>query len=54
MLKLSEGITVRIVRLLEHLAMGAIRSGAERMTQESFEALPARALLLSMEHRTSV
>jgi hypothetical protein len=50
-LKLSEGITVRVVRLLERLAVEAVRGGAERMTFESFDVLPARAPLLSMEHR---
>ena len=50
-LKASEGITVRIVRLLEHLAVEAIRSGTERITLESFGSLPERAPLLSMEHR---
>jgi Bacterial TniB protein len=35
-LKLSEGITVRVVRLLERLAVEAIRNGAERITLESF------------------
>ncbi|MFH5927003.1 TniB family NTP-binding protein [Roseomonas xinghualingensis] len=53
-LKLTEGITVRIVRLLERLAVEAIRGGAERITLEGFEALPARAPLLSMEQRRRI
>ena len=51
LLKLSEGITVRIVRLLERLAVDAIRRGTECITLESFDTLPMRAPLLSMEHR---
>jgi hypothetical protein len=39
------------VRLLERLAVDAIRRGTERITLESFEMLPTRAPLLSMEHR---
>ena len=50
LLQSSEGITVPVVRLLERLAVEAIRSGAERITLENFAALPARAPLLSMEH----
>lgn len=50
-LKASEGITVRVVRLLERLAVEAIRDGTERITLTSFDALPARAPLLSMEGR---
>ncbi|WP_376093935.1 TniB family NTP-binding protein (plasmid) [Roseomonas sp. CCTCC AB2023176] len=50
-LKLSEGITVRIVRLLERLAVEAIRSGTEAIRQETFSALPITAPLLSMEQR---
>ncbi len=42
---------MRVVRLLERLAVEAVRGGAERMTFESFDVLPARAPLLSMEHR---
>ncbi len=53
-LTLSEGITVRIVRLLEHLAIDAIRRGAERITLESFDFLPTRAPLLSMENRRRI
>jgi hypothetical protein len=50
-LKLSDGVTVRIVRLLERLAVEAIRGGTESITLRSFDALPARAPLLSMEQR---
>ena len=50
-LNLSEGITVRVVRLLERLAVEAIRDGTECITLQSFETLPARAPLLSMEGR---
>jgi hypothetical protein len=50
-LKLSDGITVRVARLLERLAVEAIRSGTECITLESFETLPMRAPLLSMEDR---
>jgi hypothetical protein len=42
---------VRVVRLLERLAVEAVRIVAERITFESFDVLPARAPLLSMEHR---
>jgi hypothetical protein len=48
-LKLSEGITVRVVRLLERLAVEAIRNGDERITLESFARTPIPAPLLSME-----
>lgn len=50
-LNLSEGITVRVVRLLERLAVEAIRDGTERITLQSFDTLPIRAPLLSMEGR---
>jgi len=50
-LTLSEGITVRIVRLLEQLAIDAIGRGVECITHDSFDFLPARAPLLSMEKR---
>jgi len=49
-LKLTEGITVRIVRLLERLAVEAIRSGVERVTLESFTKASTPTPLLSMEH----
>ena len=48
-LRRTEGITVRIVRLLEHLAIHAIRSGVEAMTLESLTVLDSQAPLLSME-----
>lgn len=51
LLKLTDGITVRIARLLERLAVEAIRTGAERITLDSFDKLPDRAPLLSMEQR---
>ncbi|APT60165.1 MAG: transposase [Azospirillum brasilense] len=47
----TEGITVRIARLLERLAVEAIRNGSERITLGSVDGLPVRAPLLSMEHR---
>jgi hypothetical protein len=51
LLKASEGITVRIVRLLERLAVAAIRNGSECISLDSPASLPVRAPLLSMEHR---
>lgn len=50
-LKLSDGITVRIVRLRERLSIDAIHRGTECIELSSFEALPQRAPLLSMERR---
>ena len=50
-LKLSDGITVRIVRLLERLAIDAIVHGRECIELSSFDALPQRAPSLSMERR---
>lgn len=50
-LKLSDGVTVRIVRLLEWLAIDAIQRGTECIEVTSFDALPKRAPLLSMERR---
>jgi hypothetical protein len=50
-LKLSDGITVRIVRLLEWLAVDAIRRGTECIEVSSLDTLPKRAPLLSMERR---
>jgi hypothetical protein len=50
-LKLSDGVTVRIVRLLERLAVDAIHRGSECIEVSSFDALPHRAPLLSMERR---
>jgi len=45
---LSEGITVRIVRLIESLAIEAIRSGKENIDEESLSTIPFPAPLLSM------
>jgi replication-associated recombination protein RarA len=45
----TEGITVRIVRLLEHLAIHSIHSGLEAITLECFVVLDSQAPLLSME-----
>ena len=50
-LKLTDGVTVRVARLLERLAIEAIRSKTECIRLESFEMLPTRAPLLSMEGR---
>jgi hypothetical protein len=51
-LAMTDGITVRVARLLEQLAAEAIRDGLEQITLRSFETLPKRAPLLSMErHR---
>jgi hypothetical protein len=47
----SDGVTVRIVRLIEALAIDAIRSGRERIDMESFSVVPSLPLLLSMEDR---
>jgi len=48
-LKLSDGITVRIVRLLERLAIDAILRGRECIEFSGFDTMPQRAPLLSME-----
>jgi hypothetical protein len=48
-LKLSDGITVRIVRLLERLAIDAILRGRECIELGGFDTMPQRAPLLSME-----
>lgn len=48
-LRRTEGITVRIVRLLEHLAIHSIHSGVEAITLECFTVLDSQAPLLSME-----
>ena len=45
----SDGVTVRIVRLIEALAIDAIRSGREQIDMESFSVVPSLPLLLSME-----
>ncbi len=44
----TEGLTVRIVRLLETLAVNAIRTGKERIDRESLEDLRISPRLLSM------
>jgi replication-associated recombination protein RarA len=48
-LRRTEGITVRIVRLLEQLAVEAVRSGSEEITLDRFSLLDSQAPLLSME-----
>jgi Bacterial TniB protein len=48
-LRRTEGITVRIVRLLEHLAIHSIHSGLEAITLEGLVVLDSQAPLLSME-----
>ena len=48
-LRRTEGITVRMVRLLEHLAIHSIHSGGEAITLECFTVLDSQAPLLSME-----
>jgi hypothetical protein len=48
-LQRTEGITVRIVRLLEHLAVQAIHTGSEAITIDSFGLLDSQSPLLSME-----
>ena len=50
-LRLSDGVTVRIVRLLERLAVDAIHRGTECIEAGSLEVLPERAPLLSMERQ---
>ena len=50
-LAMTDGITVRVARLLERLAAEAIRDGSEQITLRSLDSLPPRAPLLSMEHR---
>lgn len=52
LLEHTEGVTVRIVRLIEILAIDAIRSGQERINQESLAALSSLAPLLSMEEHS--
>jgi replication-associated recombination protein RarA len=48
-LRRTEGITVRIVRLLEQLAVEAVRSCSEEITLDRFSLLDSQAPLLSME-----
>ena len=50
----TQGITVRLVRAIENLAIEAIRSGRECISQESLEALGGFPPLLSMEERSCV
>ena len=49
LLRRTEGITVRIVRLLEELAVEAVRSGAEEIALDRLSLLNSQAPLLSME-----
>jgi replication-associated recombination protein RarA len=48
-LRRTEGITVRIVRLLEQLAVEAVRSGSEEIALDRFSLLDSQTPLLSME-----
>ena len=48
-LRRTGGVTVRMVRLIEALAMEAIRSGRESIQMPAFSGLDAQAPLLSME-----
>jgi Bacterial TniB protein len=48
-LRRTHGVTVRIVRLVEFLAVEAIRSGKESIQWSDFSSLDAEAPLLSME-----
>jgi len=54
-LELTDGVTVRIFRLIETVAVEAIRSGAECITKESFDAdglvLPLVAMTRKSEER---
>jgi type II secretory pathway predicted ATPase ExeA len=54
LLERTEGITVRIVRLLESAAIGAIRDGGEKIDQESLSGFGAVAPLLSMHEYAGV
>ncbi len=55
MLDLTDGVTVRIFRLVETVAVEAIRSGAEAIDLDSFDAgelvLPLVAMTRSAEAR---
>jgi hypothetical protein len=53
LLTLSDGVTVRICRLLEEAAIRAIESGAEQITIESFSEGLADATLASISDRKS-
>jgi Bacterial TniB protein len=46
----TDGVTVRIVRLLETLAIDAVRSGKEKIDRDSLETLRVPPPLLSMGH----
>lgn len=48
LLERTDGITVRLVRLIETMAVEAVRSGSERIDQESLLKFVAGAPLLSM------
>jgi len=54
LLERTQGITVRIVRLLEALAVEAVRSGKERIDQESLSSMTVSAPLLSMSEDAGV
>ena len=54
LLEHTQGITVRIVRAIESLAIEAIRSGRERIDQESLTSFASFPALLSMEDRSGV
>jgi Bacterial TniB protein len=51
-LELTDGVTVRIFRLIETVAAEAIRSGAECITKESFEAEGLVLPLVAMTRKT--
>jgi replication-associated recombination protein RarA len=53
LLENTQGITVRIVRAIENLAVEAIRSGRECIDQQGLAALASFPPLLSMEERSS-
>lgn len=50
-LDLTDGVTVRIFRLIETIAVEAIRSGEERISLESFEARDLVLPLVAMTHK---
>jgi hypothetical protein len=50
LLEHTEGVTVRLVRLIEALAVDAIRSGAEKIDQSSLSKLSSPPLLSMAEH----
>ena len=51
-LELTDGVTVRIFRLIETVAAEAIHSGAESITKESFEAEGLVLPLVAMTRKT--